>query len=121
MHKSSSEARDHACALMRLYYQSQHLYHNVDEKDRGPADELPSLATNCLVAAWKLDPARGPAPLLQVSRKQNLPTLAAKPYNSIFQPQIEQYVPPSTYMLPAISFSLIDALPYILYRRIQKG
>ena len=69
-HKTSSEAQNHACALMSFYNQCQHLYENVDEKDRGPADELPALAVTALVRTWRLDPAKDPTPLIQVSRSK---------------------------------------------------
>jgi hypothetical protein len=52
---------------MSLFHASQHLYANVDEKDRGPADDLPVLAGNTLVAAWKLDKSGNPTHLLQVA------------------------------------------------------
>ena len=52
--------------LMTLYMACSHLYEGTDEKDRGPADDLPVLAVSALVAAWRLDASKKPKYLLQV-------------------------------------------------------
>lgn len=57
----------HALQLGRLFFAAQHLYAELDEKERGPADELPAIAAADLVAAWKLDGSS--THLLQVSLK----------------------------------------------------
>lgn len=64
--KESQQAEDYAAKLMRLFKSCHHLYQHTDEKDRGPADDLPALAVTALVAAWKLDPSKQPKHLLQV-------------------------------------------------------
>ena len=63
----SAEAFKHAQSLMDLYHSCQHLYTGLDEKDRGPADDLPELAVRSLVRAWQLDPSRASKYLLHVS------------------------------------------------------
>ena len=65
-------AAAHARELTRLYAASQHLSSGLDERERGPADELPVLAVTALVAARKLDPARGPLHLLRVRHSSDL-------------------------------------------------
>ena len=65
-YQNSTEAVERAASLMSLFRASQHLYVGVDAKDRGPADELPVLAADALVAAWKLDRSGSPKHLLQV-------------------------------------------------------
>ena len=62
----SQEAVDRAVALMALFNSCQHLYAHTDEKDRGPADDLPVLAVSALIAAWKLDSIKQPKYLIQV-------------------------------------------------------
>ena len=66
-YQNPTEAMERAVSLMSLFRASQHLYAGVDAKDRGPADELPVLAADALVAAWKLDRSGKPTHLLQVS------------------------------------------------------
>ena len=63
---NSEEAVARAAELMTLYRACKHLYENTDEKDRGPADDLPVLAVSALVAAFKLKSSRQPKHLLQV-------------------------------------------------------
>ena len=63
----SATAVKHAQSLIEAFSRAQHLYKGVDEKDVGPADELPELAVNSLVTAWHLDaPTKNPTHLIQV-------------------------------------------------------
>ena len=86
--ENHAKAMERAGSLMSLFRASQHLYAGVDAKDRGPADELPVLAADILVAAWKLDRSGSPEHLLQVS----IPILycfchsSSSPWNSISIP-----------------------------------
>lgn len=68
---TSEEAVEQAAKLMTLFKACQHLYEKTDEKDRGPADDLPVLAVSALVAAWKLDSTKQPKHLLQVAQFSN--------------------------------------------------
>ncbi len=64
--QTSEDAAARAAKFIAYFKASQHLYEGTDEKDRGPADDLPVLAISALVAAWKLDSSRQPKHLLQV-------------------------------------------------------
>lgn len=64
-YQSSQDAEDRADHLMGLYASCRHLYAHTDEKDTGPADDLPVLAVSALVAAWNLHPSGQPKHLLQ--------------------------------------------------------
>lgn len=65
--EEAATAVEHAAEVMRVFAASAHLYEGLDEKERGPADELPYIVTAALVAAWKLDASRSLKHLLQVS------------------------------------------------------
>lgn len=54
VHKSPQEAAAHAAQLMTLFAKQVHLYEGLDSRERGPADELLSLAAASLVAAQRL-------------------------------------------------------------------
>lgn len=64
--ESSAAALDHAKRVMKLFGQTRHLYSSLDEKERGPADELPIVASTALIRAWKHYDGSEPALLLQV-------------------------------------------------------
>ena len=56
--QSGAEAEAHALQMLRLYKSYTWLAAGADPKDRGPGDELVSLAASTLMSARHLDPSR---------------------------------------------------------------
>lgn len=70
--KSAAEAEFHAAAIVRLFQSSLPLSKGIDEKDRGPADDVIPLAVASLLAARQFprqDDPQGLRSLLLVSDK----------------------------------------------------
>ena len=65
VYEDSEAAVAHARQLARLYADALPLCEGLDDKDRGPADELIPLAVAALVAAWRLSDRAQPVHLLQ--------------------------------------------------------
>ena len=64
--RSPAAALEYAQGIMQLFAKAQPLYRGLDEKERGPADELPAIAAAALIRFWEHEKPCEPALLLQV-------------------------------------------------------
>eukprot|EP00798_Chlamydomonas_sp_ICE-L_P022020 gene22020-29080_t len=80
---TASSAVEHAVSLMQRYVAVQPLYKGLDDRERGPADELPVLAAGSLATAASLATSNGAAvPHLLQALIMLLACVRTRPYSA---------------------------------------